>query len=47
MKEESIEYILEYTEQFIEDVEAHKKTGQKSILSKINSLIDEIVKTFL
>ena len=42
MKEESIEYILEYTEQFIEDVEVHKKTGQKSILSKINSLIDEI-----
>lgn len=42
MKEESIEYILEYTEQFIEDVEAYKKTGQKSILSKINSLIDEI-----
>ena len=35
-------YILEYTEQFIEYVEAHKKTGQKSILSKINSLIDEI-----
>lgn len=42
MREESVEYILEYTEQFIEDVETHKKTGQKSILSKINSLIDEI-----
>jgi toxin YoeB len=42
MREESVEYILEYTEQFIEDVETHKKAGQKSILSKINSLIDEI-----
>ena len=44
MKEESVKYILEYTVQFIEDVKAHKKTGQKSILSKINNLIDEIQK---
>ena len=42
MRQESVEYILEYTEQFIVDVEAHKKAGQKSILSKINNLINEI-----
>ncbi|MEA5128041.1 MAG: type II toxin-antitoxin system YoeB family toxin [Proteiniphilum sp.] len=42
MKDEGKEYILEYTEQFIEDVKTHKKAGHKSILTKINSLIDEI-----
>lgn len=42
MKEKSVEYVLKYTVQFIEDVKAHKKAGQKSILSKINNLIDEI-----
>jgi toxin YoeB len=35
-------YEIEYTEKFLEDVEAHKKTGQKSILIKINALIDEL-----
>lgn len=41
MKEER-GYILEFTEQFIEDVEVHRRAGKKSILSKINTLIDEI-----
>jgi hypothetical protein len=38
MKEENREYKIEYKEQFIEDVKAHKKAGQKSILIKIDSL---------
>ena len=42
MRQESVQYVLDYTEQFIEDVKAHKKTGQKSIHSKINNLINEI-----
>lgn len=42
MKEETIKYTLEFTVQFIEDVKAHKKRGHKSILLKINTLIDEI-----
>lgn len=34
MKEESIEYILEYTEQFIEDVEVHKKRDRNQSFQK-------------
>ncbi|MCL1936984.1 MAG: Txe/YoeB family addiction module toxin [Candidatus Azobacteroides sp.] len=36
------EYIIEYTEKFFEDVEKHRKAGQKSILIKINALINEL-----
>ena len=35
-------YIIEYKEQFFEDIQAHKKAGQRSILTKINALIDEL-----
>ncbi|WP_298653503.1 Txe/YoeB family addiction module toxin [uncultured Proteiniphilum sp.] len=42
MTAESKRYIIEYKEQFIEDVLAHKKAGRKTILTKINSLINEI-----
>lgn len=42
MKEENKRYIIEYKEQFIEDVLSHKKAGRKTILTKINSLINEI-----
>jgi len=42
MKEKNKRYIIEYKEQFIQDVQAHKKAGRKSILTKINSLINEI-----
>ena len=42
MTEEHDEYEIEYTEQFLEDILKHKKVGQKSILLKINSLIDEL-----
>ncbi|MDR2691009.1 MAG: Txe/YoeB family addiction module toxin [Dysgonamonadaceae bacterium] len=38
------EYEIEYTEKFLEDLEVHKKVGQKSILIKINTLIDELRK---
>ncbi|KAF5033481.1 MAG: Txe/YoeB family addiction module toxin [Petrimonas sp.] len=41
---ENKEYEIEYTEQFYADVEAHKKSGQKAILIKINSLINELRK---
>ena len=42
MKADEKEYQIQYEEQFIDDVQAHKKTGQKSILTKINSLVDEL-----
>ncbi len=44
MKEEKKQYLIEYKEQFIEDVLAHKRAGRKSILTKINSLLTEIEK---
>lgn len=42
MIKEHDEYEIEYTDQFLEDILKHKKVGQKSILAKINSLIDEL-----
>jgi len=36
MKEKNKRYIIEYKEQFIQDVQVHKKAGRKSILIKIN-----------
>lgn len=42
MELEDKEYDIEYTSQFLEDVQMHKKSGQKSVLLKINSLIDEL-----
>ena len=42
MNEHEKEYEIEYTEQFIEDVQVHKKAVQKSVLTKINALIDEL-----
>ena len=35
-------YKIKYTEHFLEDLEIHQKTGTKSILIKINDLIDEL-----
>lgn len=35
-------YNITYTERFIQDVEAHKRAGQRSILLKINILINEL-----
>ncbi|MDR0393772.1 MAG: Txe/YoeB family addiction module toxin [Tannerella sp.] len=35
-------YTIQFREQFIEDVGAHKKAGQKSIINKIDTLIDEL-----
>ena len=42
MEETKKTYILQFREQFIKDIEAHKKAGQKSIITKINTLIDEL-----
>lgn len=44
MSKKEREYTIEYKRQFIEDILIFKKAGQKSILIKINSLIDEIQK---
>jgi hypothetical protein len=37
MNKEVKEYEIEYTEQFIEDIQAHKKAGQKSTLLEIRA----------
>jgi toxin YoeB len=42
MKTGGKQYEIEYKEQFIKDVQAHKKSGNKSLLIKINNLIDEL-----
>ena len=42
MNKKNKEYEIEYSEEFIEDVQIHRKAGQKSILNKINKLIDEL-----
>lgn len=36
------EYIIKYTDQFINDIEKHKIAGNRSILNKIDALIDEL-----
>lgn len=35
-------YEIELSGKFIDDIQAHKKAGQKTILTKINLLIDEL-----
>lgn len=42
MELEDKEYEIEYTNQFLEDIQMHKKAGLKSVLLKINSLVDEL-----
>jgi toxin YoeB len=42
MEEIQKTYSIQFREQFIEDVEAHKKAGQKSVIHKINTLVDEL-----
>lgn len=42
MENESYSYEVSYTDQFLKDVQAHKKAGQKAILTKINTLVDEL-----
>jgi toxin YoeB len=36
------EYELDYTDSFEQDVSTHKKSGDKSILKKIDSLLNEL-----
>jgi toxin YoeB len=40
--EESIVYEIEYTEQFLKDLLKFKASGSKAIVSKINSLVNEL-----
>lgn len=35
-------YILEFTDQALEDIERHKKTGDQSILKKLQRLLNEL-----
>ncbi len=42
MKGKNINYDIEYSDRFFEDIQAHKKAGQKSVLEKINQLIAEL-----
>lgn len=37
-------FILDFTEQFDQDYKWHKKSGNKSILTKISKLLKELVK---
>ena len=36
------EYEIEYTEEFHADIQSHKKEGNKSILTKIDAIINEL-----
>lgn len=36
------QYIIEYTENAITDLEKHKKSGNKPVLNKIQKLISEL-----
>lgn len=36
------EYEIEYSHQFEADIASHKKAGRKTILKKIDSLVDEL-----
>jgi toxin YoeB len=42
MAEGESAYEIRYAEQFFEDIQAHKRAGQKSIFKKVNTLIDEL-----
>jgi toxin YoeB len=42
MEETQKTYSVQFREQFIEDVEAYKKAGQKSIINKIKTLVNEL-----
>lgn len=35
-------YILEWTEQALDDLDDHKRVGDKSVLRKISDLLDEL-----
>jgi toxin YoeB len=42
MAEQQKTYIIQFREQFLEDLNTHKKAGQKSIVNKIKTLADEL-----
>ncbi|MGL5561988.1 MAG: Txe/YoeB family addiction module toxin [Tannerellaceae bacterium] len=42
MENKSKNYELNFTEQFLEDIEAHKRAGQRVVIEKISSLINEL-----
>ncbi len=35
-------YDIEYTEEAFEDIQKHKKSGDKKVLNKIDNLLDEL-----
>jgi mRNA-degrading endonuclease YafQ of YafQ-DinJ toxin-antitoxin module len=39
MKKPKKTYEIEYTEQFLKDVQTHKKSGKEVVWNKINNLI--------
>jgi toxin YoeB len=42
------QYVIEYTENALNDLKFHKKSGDKSVLKKIDKLIDELkIRPFL
>jgi toxin YoeB len=44
MKKETKTYQIEYSELFFEHIKGYRKSGYKSILVKINNLLDELRK---
>jgi len=38
----STEYVIEYKDEYFEDIEKHSKSGQKKLIEKIITLLDEI-----
>jgi toxin YoeB len=42
MAEKQKTYVVQFREQFLEDLNTHKKAGQKSIVNKIKTLVDEL-----
>lgn len=42
METDKKEYEIDYTETFLDDIERHRKAGTRSILAKIERLIEEL-----
>ena len=38
----SLNYELDFTDHFLDDIEAHRKSGDKTILKKIDVLLEEL-----
>ena len=40
----STEYVIEHKDEYFEDIEKHSKSGQKKLIEKIITLLDEITR---